>query len=197
MIQKEIQNHRDKVIKQEEEEKLNELETAEKEGIEGQDVIVNTVIAGNSDALKASGAVVAAPAVTAVIPDETDDVWKSVEGQKEDDRSCNSDTESNSLDLDTSSVGPEDDEKYGDEEKDAYGSSDLNQMFAQITPESVAMSLQLNVNCFIDGFECDLDPAVALKDEELARNLASFLYKQVTVSVTEQVHHTPAICIHT
>jgi Clustered mitochondria len=196
IIQKEIHNHRKKIAKKEseEEEKVKELGTARIKGVQGSISAVD-VAAGDSESLKASNAVVAAPVVTAVEPDEIDAVWKSVVSQKEneDDSSCNSDTEGDSLDLD---LGPNHDERYGGGEKDAYG-SDLNQIFSQITAESVAMSLQLNVNCFIDGFECDTDPAVASKDEELARNLASFLYKQVTVSITEQVHHTPAVWRHT
>jgi Clustered mitochondria len=191
IIQKEMQNHRNKIVKKEseEDEKLKILDTDSKEGVHGS-LSAGDVAAGDSEALKAIGAVVAAPVVTAVEPDGKDAIWKSVVSQKgdEDDSCCNSDTEGDSLDLD--------DEKYGDGEKDSFG-SDLNQMFLQITAESVAMSLQLNVNCFIDDFDCDTDPAVALKDEELARKLASFLYKQVTVSITEQVHHTPAVYRHT
>jgi hypothetical protein len=190
IIQKEIQNHRDKIAKKdsEQEDKLKELETAQIGDVDGA-VTAGDIAAGDSGALKASSI---AHVVGAVDPVKIENVWKSVDSQKEDGSNCNSDSEGDSLDLDTSSVGPDDDDKYGEEEKDAYG-SDLNQMFSQITAESVAMSLQLNVNCFIDGFECDADPAVALKDEELARNLASFLYKQVTVSITEQVTHTPTM----
>ena len=194
IIQKEIQNHRDKIAKKdsEQEDKLKELETAQIGDVDGA-VTAGDIAAGDSEALKASST---APVVGAVDPVKIETVWKSVDSEKEDGSNCNSDSEGDSLDLDTSSVGPDDDDKYGEEEKDAYG-SDLNQMFSQITAESVAMSLQLNVNCFIDGFECDADPAVALKDEELARNLASFLYKQVTVSITEQVTHTPTMWTRT
>jgi hypothetical protein len=49
------------------------------------------------------------------------------------------------------------------------------------------MGVALNANCFIDGFECDADPAVALKDEEEARDVANFLYKQALVGLTRQV----------
>ena len=79
-------------------------------------------------------------------------------------------------------------ERERDMDDELFG-SELNEMFSKITPASVAQSLQLNANCFIEGFECDVDPAVALKDEETARGLADFLFKQVLVSLTEQVQY--------
>lgn len=53
--------------------------------------------------------------------------------------------------------------------------------------KAIESELVLNVNVFIDGFECDVDPVVATKDEETARMLADFLYKQALASLTENV----------
>ena len=53
---------------------------------------------------------------------------------------------------------------------------DLNAKLLAISADN--LGIVLNANCFIDGFECDVDPAVALKDEETARMMADFLYKQ-------------------
>jgi protein TIF31 len=53
-----------------------------------------------------------------------------------------------------------------------------------ITAES--LQLELNPNVFLEGFECDVDPAVVQKDEITARRLADFLFTAVT-DVVEQV----------
>ena len=65
------------------------------------------------------------------------------------------------------------------------GLNDLNAKLQAIAEDN--MGVALNTNCFIDGFECDVDPAVALKDEEEAREVAHFLYKQALVGLTRQV----------
>lgn len=62
---------------------------------------------------------------------------------------------------------------------------DLNAKLLAISADN--LGIVLNANCFIDGFECDIDPVVALKDEETARVMADFLYKQALSAITEQV----------
>lgn len=62
---------------------------------------------------------------------------------------------------------------------------DLNAKLLAISADN--LGIVLNANCFIDGFECDVDPVVALKDEETARVMADFLYKQALSAITEQV----------
>ena len=62
---------------------------------------------------------------------------------------------------------------------------DLNAKLLAISADN--LGIVLNANCFIDGFECDVDPVVALKDEETARMMADFLYKQGLSAITEQV----------
>ena len=76
------------------------------------------------------------------------------------------------------------DEKKVENENEKYA-RELNAKLQAISADS--LGIVLNANCFIDGFECDVDPAVALKDEESARGLANFLYKQALVGLTEQV----------
>ena len=68
---------------------------------------------------------------------------------------------------------------------------ELNAKLLAISADN--LGIVLNANCFIDGFECDADPAVALKDEETARVLADFLYKQTLAGLTEQVSLLPSI----
>ena len=65
------------------------------------------------------------------------------------------------------------------------GLDELNAKLLAIAEDN--MGLALNANCFIDGFECDVDPIVALKDEEEARDVAHFLYNQALVGLTRQV----------
>ena len=72
-------------------------------------------------------------------------------------------------------------------DEDEESEEDLISKFDELTHQNMGLTLQLNANCFIDGFECDEDPVVALKDEEAARDIAHYLFKQVTVSLTEQV----------
>ena len=81
------------------------------------------------------------------------------------------------------------DEEEGEEgrDDDEESEEDLISKFDELTHQNLGVTLQLNANCFIDGFECDVDPVVALKDEESARDVAHYLFKQVTVSLTEQV----------
>jgi len=55
----------------------------------------------------------------------------------------------------------------------------------RMKPEN--LPIQLNPNCFIDGFDCDVDPTVVLKDEKIARDIADFLYNQVLVTMTDQI----------
>lgn len=73
-------------------------------------------------------------------------------------------------------------------ENDKYA-KELNAKLLAISTDN--LGIVLNANCFIDGFECDADPAVALKDEETARVLADFLYKQTLAGLTEQVQLLP------
>lgn len=49
------------------------------------------------------------------------------------------------------------------------------------------LGLELNPNCFIAGMECDVNPLIVLKDEETAKTLASFLYNETMLSLTEQI----------
>lgn len=81
------------------------------------------------------------------------------------------------------------DEEEGEEgrDDDEESEEDLISKFDELTHQNLGVTLQLNANCFIDGFECDVDPVVALRDEESARDVAHYLFKQVTVSLTEQV----------
>ena len=74
------------------------------------------------------------------------------------------------------------DEKRAMNEKYA---KELNAKLQAISADN--LGIILNANCFIDGFECDVDPLVALKDEESARGIADFLYKHALVGLTEQV----------
>ena len=74
------------------------------------------------------------------------------------------------------------DEKRAMNEKYAR---ELNAKLQAISADN--LGIVLNANCFIDGFECDVDPVVALKDEECARGIADFLYKHALVGLTEQV----------
>ena len=85
-------------------------------------------------------------------------------------------------------VEDKDDEEEGEgRDDDEESEEDLTSKFDELTHQNMGVTLQLNANCFIDGFECDEDPVVALKDEEAARDVAHYLFKQVTVSLTEQV----------
>ena len=53
-------------------------------------------------------------------------------------------------------------ENFEEDEKDERKlNSDLNDSFARINTDTI--SLELNTNCFIDGFDCDEDREVALK----------------------------------
>jgi hypothetical protein len=71
---------------------------------------------------------------------------------------------------------------------------DLNAKLLAISADN--LGIVLNANCFIDGFECDVDPVVALKDEETARMMADFLYKQGLSAITEQVMSCHVMSCH-
>jgi hypothetical protein len=69
----------------------------------------------------------------------------------------------------------------GELESDEERKKHFEEMQSKLQEISIDnVGIMLNANVFIDGFECDVDPAVALKDEDQARLLADFLYKQVT-----------------
>jgi hypothetical protein len=75
-----------------------------------------------------------------------------------------------------------------EDERKAENEFHMKELNAKIsTMNTDTLGIVLNVNCFIDGSECDVDPVVALKDEESARSLADFLYKQAVVEITERI----------
>jgi hypothetical protein len=87
------------------------------------------------------------------------------------------DTDDNSL----ASIDKKDETAVATTESEADRGKYFEEMQAKLQAMSIDnVGIVLNANCFIDGFECDVDPEVALKDEDQARLLADFLYKQVT-----------------
>jgi len=62
--------------------------------------------------------------------------------------------------------------------------ADYLNRFQAITAEAVAVAV--NPNCFLQ-FDCDVDPAVALADEAVARRMASFLWDVVMPGLTFQI----------
>jgi hypothetical protein len=87
------------------------------------------------------------------------------------------DTDDNTL----ASIDKKDETAVATTESEADRGKYFEEMQAKLQAMSIDnVGIVLNANCFIDGFECDVDPEVALKDEDQARLLADFLYKQVT-----------------
>ena len=80
--------------------------------------------------------------------------------------------------------GKEDDEVKISEAEDEEERREKAQLQKEMTARVEAINpaslhLELNPNVFIEGFDCDVDPAVVQKDEDTARLLADFLFKVV------------------
>ena len=79
--------------------------------------------------------------------------------------------------------------KTPEEEEEERRGLDLFQKEMTARTEAItaaSLQLELNPNVFLEGFACDVDPAVEQKDETTARRLADFLFTVVT-DVVEQV----------
>ena len=63
---------------------------------------------------------------------------------------------------------------------------ELIKEIGEITEENVAPNFSLNVNVFLP-FQCDSDKTVADADEDLARELATYLWDEVTPIVTKMI----------
>jgi Clustered mitochondria len=209
VIRKELQIHREKMIKKE-----AENENKMKEMLAECDKNIIKDSTSEKDGHKEMKGIELPAAVTAVAAaiavTENDKDVSSVSAQKQNDNKnenenvIESKTENESKDGETKedkvavkkmNKGKEvngdkedcNDEKEDEVEEEEEEEEDLIGKFDELTKQSMADTLQLNANCFIDGFECDADPVTALKDEESSRDLAHYLFKQVTVSLTEQV----------
>ena len=108
------------------------------------------------------------------------------EGQVKENTDAVKEEKNETVEKNKSEVEDKDVEEEGRDD-DEESEEDLMSKFDELTHQNMGVTLQLNANCFIDGFECDEDPVVALQDEEAARDIAHYLFKQVTVSLTEQV----------
>ena len=199
MIRKELQIHREKMMKKEAE---NEIKMKEMLAECDKNVIKDST-SEEKDGHKEMKGIELPAAVTAVTENDKD--VSSVSAQKEHENGSKDVKKKEDKDLveklkeekeekgdsnDDEIRGnhdEEEDEVEEDEKVEEEDEEDLISKFDELTKHSMAGSLQLNANCFIDGFECDADPVTALKDEESARDLAHYLFKQVTVSLTEQV----------
>ena len=213
MIRKELQIHREKMMKKEAE---NEIKMKEMLAECDRNIIKDSTSEEKDGHKEMKGielpAAVTAPAAVAAAVEENEKDISSVSAQKQEqnknENKTESKTETESKDGKTKEVAvavkklKEEKEVNGDKEEsnekvedeveedeveEEEEEEDLISKFDELTKQSMAGSLQLNANCFIDGFECDADPVTALKDEESARDLAHYLFKQVTVSLTEQV----------
>ena len=211
MIRKELQNHRENMVKKEAE---NEIKMKEMLAESDKNVIKDSTSEEKDGHKEMKGIEVPAVAVL-----EKEKVVSSVSAQK--DNENKNESESKEIETNEGKVvvkkskeekGEKGEKEEGNDEeindnqeeedeveKDEVEEEedDLISKFDDLTKQSMAGTLQLNANCFIDGFECDADPVIALKDEESARDLAHYLFKQVTVSLTEQVRSHHIIPHHT